>query len=472
VDENLGRAGSGTVDPDLIVIGGGAGGISAAQAATRGGARVLLVQDGPIGGDCTFTGCVPSKALLFAAARGDGFEQAMGHVRAAVSRVAATEDDDAMARQGIAVRHGRARLRGGGVVDVDGTRLRAPRIILATGAGPAIPPIDGLDPARVLTNETIFELRDQPASLAVLGGGPIGCEMAQASARLGTRVTVIEAMDRLLPRDDPRASSIVAAALVADGVEVVTAARFQRVEHLDDGVCIHLGDGASLRAEQLLVATGRRPATEDLGLEAAGVELDDGGFIRTEDTLATTAPGIWAIGDVTGRLAFTHAAAAMALVAATNALSKRARIRPQRFDTSAIPRVTFTDPEVAQVGMTEAEAAEHGGRVATVPFDALDRAITAGRTEGYLDLIVGPRRLLGDAGGGRVLGATVVGPGAGELINEVALAIRIGCFAGRLAQTVHAYPTWSMAIQLAAAQLFFEVDGRGVRPALVAGNGR
>jgi pyruvate/2-oxoglutarate dehydrogenase complex dihydrolipoamide dehydrogenase (E3) component len=454
-----------TVDPDLIVIGGGAGGITAAQAATRGGARVLLVQDGPIGGDCTFTGCVPSKALLAAAARGDGFDQAMDHVRASVVRIATTEDDDAMARQGISVRHGRARLLGDGVVDVDGTRLRAPRIILATGAGPAIPPIDGIDPARLLTNETLFELRVQPVSLAILGGGPIGCEMAQAFARLGTQVTVIEAMDRLLPRDDPRAASVVEAALASDGVEVVTAARVQRVEHLDGAVCIHLENGSSIRADQLLVATGRRPSTEGLGLDHAGVELDDGGFIRTEDTLATTAPGIWAIGDVTGRLAFTHAAAAMALVASTNALSKRARIRPQRFDTSAIPRVTFTDPEVATVGMSETEAAERGGRVATVPFEALDRAITAGRTEGYLDLIVGPRRLLGDAGGGRVLGATVVGPRAGELINEVALAIRTRCFAGRLAQTVHAYPTWSMAIQLAAAQLFFEIDGRGARPA-------
>jgi pyruvate/2-oxoglutarate dehydrogenase complex dihydrolipoamide dehydrogenase (E3) component len=459
-----------TVDPDLIVIGGGAAGITAAQAATRGGARVLLVQDGPIGGDCTFTGCVPSKALLSAAGRGDDFEQAMGQVRASVARIAATEDDVAMARQQIAVRHGRARLLGEGLVDIDAVKVRAPRIILATGAGPAVPPIDGLDPARVLTNESLFDLRVQPASLAILGGGPIGCEMAQAFARLGTTVTVVEAMDRLLPGDDPRASSIVAGALVADGVDVHTSAGVQRVEHLDGEVCLHLGDGSSTRADHLLVATGRRASTEALGLDAAGVELDARGFIRTEDTLATTAPGIWAIGDVTGRLAFTHAAAAMALVAATNALSKRARIRPQRFDTSAIPRVTFTDPEVAQVGMTEAEAAHHGGRVATVPFDALDRAITTGRTEGYLDLIVGPRRLLRDTGGGRVLGATVVGPTAGELINEVALAIQVGCFAGRLAQTVHAYPTWSMAIQLAAAQLFFEVDGRSTRPAGAAGS--
>ena len=187
--------------------------------------------------------------------------------------------------------------------------------------------------------------------------------------------------------------------------------------------------------------------------------------MHTDDTMRTTVPGIWAVGDVTGRLQFTHAAARMGLIAADNALSRLARVRPKRFDTAAIPWVTFTDPEVGHVGMTEAEAADHGGRVATVPFDAFDRAIAAGRTDGYVTLIAGPRWLLGNAGGGRLLGATIVGPSAGELVNEVALGIQTGMFAGRLAQTVHAYPSWSMALQIAAAQLFFDVDGRGHRPA-------
>jgi pyruvate/2-oxoglutarate dehydrogenase complex dihydrolipoamide dehydrogenase (E3) component len=217
--------------------------------------------------------------------------------------------------------------------------------------------------------------------------------------------------------------------------------------------------------ERVLVAVGRRPSTRGLGLDAAGVTLGDAGFIETDDTMRTTGAGVWAVGDVTGRLQLTHAAARMGLIAADNALSRMGRVRPKRFDVTAVPAVTFTDPEVAHVGMTEAEAADHDGRVAVVPFDAFDRAITAGRTDGHLKLIAGPRRVLGNAGGGRILGATIVGPAAGELINEVALAIRTRLFAGRLAQTVHAYPTWSAAVQIAAAQLFFDVDGRGHRPA-------
>lgn len=451
--------------PDLLVVGGGAGGISAAQAAARRGASVLIVQDGPIGGDCTFTGCVPSKALLSTAAAGVGFDDAMAQVRRAVSTIAGKEDDEAMAAQGITVRHGRATFAAPGVVEVDGTTIRSPRIIVATGAVPAVPPIEGLDAIDVLTSETLFDLTRRPTSLAVLGGGPIGVEMAQAFARLGTQVALIEAEDRLLPRDDPDASAIIARALTADGVDLRTGTRLERAAATATGARLHLSAGTPIDAEQVLVAVGRRPVSRGFGLEEIGVGLDADGFVATDDTMQTNVPGIWAVGDVTGRLPFTHAAARMGLVAAANALSRLARVRPKRFSTSAIPWVTFTDPEVGHVGMTEAEAAEHGGRVATVPFATFDRAIASGRTDGYVTLIAGPRRLIGNAGGGRVLGATVVGPSAGELVNEVALAIQTGMFAGRLAQTVHAYPSWSMALQMAAAQLFFDVDGRGHRPA-------
>lgn len=452
-------------DPDLLVIGGGAGGISAAQTAARRGATVLLVQDGPIGGDCTFTGCVPSKALLSAAAQGVGFDEAMARVRRAVAVIAAREDDGAMAAQGITVRHGRARFTAPGVVEVDGTRLRARRAIVATGAGPVVPPIDGLAGIEVLTNETIFDLDHLPGSMAVLGGGPIGVEMAQAFARLGAAVTVIEAEDRLLPREEPEASAIITRALVADGVDVRVGARLQRVEPAEAGARLHLAGGGVVEVERVLVAVGRRPDSQGLGLEEIGGRLDERGFVETDDTMRTHASGVWAVGDVTGRLQFTHAAARMGLIAADNALSRIARVRPKRFAAAAVPWVTFTDPEVGHVGMTEAEAAGHGGRVAVVPFDALDRAIVSGRTDGYLKLIAGPRRLLGRAGGGRLLGATVVGPGAGEVVHEVALGMQTGMFAGRLAQTVHAYPSWSMAVQIAAAQLFFDVDGRGHQPA-------
>ena len=452
-------------DPDLLVIGGGAGGISAAQAAARQGATVLLVQDGPIGGDCTFTGCVPSKALLAAAASGAGFAEAMARVRCAVTTIAGNEDDDAMAAQGISVRHARARFKAPGVVDVDGISVRAPRTIVATGAGPFLPPTPGLDTLEVLTNETLFQLDHQPASLAVLGGGPMGVEMAQAFARLGTAVTLIEAEDRVLPGEEAAASAIVGRALSADGVDLRVTERLAKAEATPAGARLHLASGAIVEAERVLVAIGRSPTSRGFGLEDIGVALDGHGFVQTDAALRTNVAGIWAVGDVTGRLQFTHAAARMGLIAADNALSPLARVRPKRFSTAAIPWVTFTDPEVAHVGMTEAEAADHGGRVATVPFDAFDRAIASGGADGYFTLIAGPRRVLGNAGGGRLLGATAVGPCAGELVHEVALGIQTGMFAGRLAQTVHAYPSWSVAVQIAAAQLFFNIDGRGHRPA-------
>lgn len=214
----------------------------------------------------------------------------------------------------------------------------------------------------------------------------------------------------------------------------------------------------------MLVAVGRRPATAGLGLAEIGVALEGRGHVRTDATLATSVNGIWAIGDVTGRMPFTHAAARMGFVAARNALAPRGRRRP-RFDPTAMPWVTFTAPEVGRVGMTEADASTVGGRVAYLPLDAVDRAIPPARPAGFVKLIAGPRRLLRNAGGGRLLGATVVAPTGDELIHEAALAMRTRMFTGRLAQTTHAYPTWSTAIQQAAAQFFFELDGRTARPA-------
>lgn len=221
-------------------------------------------------------------------------------------------------------------------------------------------------------------------------------------------------------------------------------------------------------ADQLLVATGRTPVTDGLGVDDAGVELDDRGHIRTDESLATTASGIWAIGDVTGRMPFTHAAGRMALVAVGNALS-RVPFRTARFDPAPIPWVTFTSPEVARVGMTEREAAAHGGRVAHLPLSDVDRGVITGETSGFVKLVAGPRRLLGNAGGGRLLGATIVAPAAGEMIGLVALAMRTNMFTGRLAQTAQAYPTWSIAVQEAAAQFFFPTRGRTARDARADG---
>lgn len=455
------------MDHDLIVIGGGAGGLGAARAARAVGADVLLVNDGPIGGDCTFTGCVPSKTLLAAAAQGASFDEAMARVRATVDRIAATESAAVLRAEGIVVREGRARLATHDTVVVDDDRITAPRIIVATGSRPSRPPVPGLDTIDVLTNESVFDLSSAPRRLAIVGGGAVGCEMALAFARLGVAVLLFEAAPRLLGREEPEASALVASSLTAAGVDVRLGVAIERAERRPDGVALHAGAPGSAGAEgvvvdQVLLAAGRTPNSGGLGLDEIGVRLDDGGHVRTDDRLETAIRGVYAAGDVTGKLPFTHAADEMGRLAAGNALRKGPR---GRFRTDWIPWATFTDPEVARVGMTEDEASAHGGRVAELPFSEMDRAITDGRTDGFVKLIAGPRTLSRNLFGGRILGATIVAPRAGEMIHEPALAMRTGMFAGRLAQTVHAYPTWSYAIQKAAAQFFRKVEGRSARPA-------
>jgi pyruvate/2-oxoglutarate dehydrogenase complex dihydrolipoamide dehydrogenase (E3) component len=293
--------------------------------------KPLLVQVGAIGGDCTFTGCVPSKTVIEAAARGETFDDAMRAVRRTVETIAAGEDDDAFHREGIDVLHGWATFRGPNEIEVDGTILRSRRFVIATGTTAAVPAIDGLSGVDYLTNENVFELADLPASLAVLGGGAVGCELAQAFRRLGAGVTVIEALDRLLSREEPEASAVVADAFAAEGIELRTGRTLTRVEPLEakGAVRLHLhGDGA-VTADRLLVAVGRKGATGGLGLEAAGVATE-AGFVRVDDRLATTTPGIWAVGDVTGLLQFTHAADEMGRVAVANALARKAG---RRFNT-------------------------------------------------------------------------------------------------------------------------------------------
>ncbi len=448
---------------DLLVIGGGAAGMAAARTAARLHKRVALVQDGPVGGDCTFTGCVPSKTLIEAADDGVPFDQAMSRVRDTVARIAATETADVLRGEGVDVVEGRAQLTGPGSVTVAGRALTAPRMILALGAGPMVPDIPGLRDSEHLTNDTVWDLRTRPDSLTVLGGGAIGCELAQAFARLGTRVTVVEAMDRLLAKEEPEAGAVIGAALARDGVEVCLGTKVTAVRRPADGVVrVELDDGSTVDSAQLLVAVGRRPATDGLDLAAAGVQVDERGYIKVDERLRANGGRVYAVGDVNGGLQFTHAADEMGRTAALNALRFPLRLR---FRSDAVPWVTFTRPEVARVGMSEADAAEHGGRVAHLPMSAVDRAIAAGRTEGFITLIAGPRLLSRNLAGGRLLGATIVAERAGEMIHEVALAMRVGAFTGRLAQTVHAYPTWSTGVRSAAAQFFFELDGRQARPA-------
>lgn len=448
---------------DLFVVGAGAAGLTAAREGARLGARVALAHDGPLGGECTWTGCIPSKALLAAAAEGASFADAQARVQAAVRRVAATEDAAVLAAEGIAVLPGRATLLAPDRLEVDGRRYSARRVVVATGSTPAVPPIDGLEAAAPLTNETVFTLATAPRRLVVLGGGAIGCELAQAYARLGVAVTVLEAQPRLLSREEPEAAAVIVEALRADGVEVRLGVAVDAVERRPDGTRgVHVG-GDVVVADQVLVAAGRRPTTGGFGLEAAGVAVDESGHIVVDDTMATSVPGVFAAGDVTGRMLFTHAAGRMAWVATHNALERRPSPLARRFRTAAVPWATFTAPEVGRVGCTEAEAAARGpARVAWLPLAELDRALATGLTAGFVKLVAAPRPLTRRRGGGRIVGATIVAPVGGEMIHEVALAMATRMFAGRLAQATHAYPTWSMAVQLAALQL---VDATGGRPA-------
>ncbi len=454
-------------DYDLIVIGGGAAGLVAAKEARRRRASVAIVHAGPLGGDCTHTGCVPSKTLLASAAKGRSFSDAMAAVHSVVERIAVTEDVAALRREGIDTIAGYARFQSPRSVDVDGATLRATRFVVATGAGPMVPPIEGLAAVSPLTNETLFGLTRLPESLAVLGGGPIGCEMAQAFARLGSRVTIVEAQPRLLPRDEPEASDAAAAALAADGVTVRCGVTVTAAARRPDGtVELRQETGEAVVARQVLVATGRAPSGRGMGLEEIGVAVDGRGAVVVDATMATTVDGIWAAGDVTGGLQFTHAAARMAWVAATNAISRLATLRRFRFDSRVVPYATFTSPEIAHVGLTEAEAAaaHRGAQVAFLPFTHLDRAIVAGATDGFVKLVAAPRAGLPIATG-QVLGATVVAPTAGELVHEVALAMQAKLMLIRLAQTTHAYPTWSMAVQQAALQFIGAPAGLRARPA-------
>jgi pyruvate/2-oxoglutarate dehydrogenase complex dihydrolipoamide dehydrogenase (E3) component len=453
------------MDYDLVVIGGGAGGMSAARTGVRTGATTLLVQDGPIGGDCTFTGCVPSKAVIAAANAGASFTEAMANAASVVDEIAATEDADVLRGEGIDVIDGRARFTAAREITVDGRRITGRGFVMATGAAPLVPPIDGLRELDHLTNETVFALDRAPDRLAVLGGGAIGCELAQAMSRLGVRVTLLEALDRLLAPEEPEAAAVVLEALRADGVDVRLGQEVTKAEPTDDrgAARLHTESGSTVDADRVLVAVGRRPVTDGLDVEVAGVDLTDRGFIQTDGRLRTTAGHVYAVGDVTGRLQFTHAADEMGRVAVHNLTT--ARVRHRAFHSEVIPWATFTDPEVGRVGLTEAQAAEHGGRVAHLPMTEMDRSIIEGRTEGFIKLIAGPRPVLRNAGGGRLLGATIVAPRAGEMIHEPAMALRTKMFTGRLAMNAHAYPTWSYGIQKAAAQFFVEIEGREARPA-------
>lgn len=455
-----------TLRTDVAILGGGAAGLAAAREAQRRGASATIVSDGPLGGDCTFTGCVPSKTVIESARAGLSFREAFERAHDVIAEIAGTETDDALRSEGVEVIRGDGQLvapRGRGdppILRVDGVDVAAKGIVLALGSRPAQPPIPGLADADPLTSENLWELRDPPSSLAVIGGGPIGCELSQAFGQLGVRVTLIELADRVLGEEEPPASAIVERALRRVGVDLRTGTGVASVEANE--LC--LSDGTAVKAERILIAAGRTPNADRGGLVDAGVELDHKGHVATNNNLRTSVDGVYAAGDVTGLSPFTHAADRMGRTAAANILTRLGR---KRFDAAKVPAVTFTYPEVASIGIGEAEAARRvkGALVAELPLASHDRALAADRTDGYIKLIAGPNPIVGSVGGGRLIGATIVADRAGEMIAELALAMELRAFVGRLAMTVHPYPSWSYGIPKTAAQFFTTVDGRSARPA-------
>jgi mercuric reductase len=356
--------------------------------------------------------------------------------------------DALAAYPGITLIRGRARLLGGGCVQIGDAVVRAPKILVATGTSPVLPPIPGLGEAGALDSTTAMEIEQLPESLLVLGAGSIGLELGQTFARFGVRVVVLDVAARILAGEDPELTTELTSALQAEGIEIHTGMQVTGVARDAHGYTVAVQGGSlrgELRAEQLLIATGRRANTGDLGLEAAGVETDAKGFIPVDEFMRTSNPGVFAAGDVTGGPGYVYVAALGGGIAAQAALAEMAEEGPIPLDLSATPRVTFTDPQVAAVGMTEAEARKAGlkPQVTTLPVRYLPRAVVSGRTAGVIKLVA-------EGGTDRMLGAHVLAPNAGDLIGEAALAVRFGLTSRDLVSTLHAYLTWGEGLKLAA----------------------
>lgn len=452
-----------TITTDICVIGGGSGGLSVAAGAAQMGARVVLFEGGRMGGDCLNSGCVPSKALLAAAkaahhAHGNplmgitgaapavDFAAVKRHVAEVIATIAPHDSVARFTGLGVHVIEEHAAFAGPRLVRSASFEVRAKYVVIATGSTPAVPPIPGLDSVPYHTNETIFEDTVKPAHLAIIGGGPIGIEMAQAHARLGCRVTVIEAF-AILGRDDPDAAAILKVRLAGEGIEMIEGVGVEAVSGTAGAIILRLADGREINASTLLVAAGRRPSIDKLGLEAAGIATRPTGII-TDRRLRTSDRRVFAIGDVTGRAQFTHIAGYHAGIVIRNMLFRL----PAKIDEALTPWVTYTDPELAHVGLGEGAAAEAWGagniRTQTVPLSGNDRAVAERRTEGMVKVVTHRN--------GRILGATILAPQAGEMILAWSLAIASRRKIASMAGSIAPYPTFGDASKRAAGQFFTE----------------
>ena len=446
---------------DICIIGGGSGGLFVASGAAQLGLKTVLIEKGKMGGDCLNYGCVPSKALIAAAKKAHAFRSgaAFGvgqaepeidyqavhnHIHDVIATIEPHDSVERFEGLGVKVIPAAGRFVGPRTVEAGGETITAKHIVVATGSSPAIPPINGLENIDYFTNETIFENNKKLPHLLILGGGPIGMEMAQAHRRLGSEVTVIERAGALA-KDDPELTGIVLDKLKDEGVRIIQETTVTGAQAIDGEIELSLegGSDSSVRGSHLLVAAGRRANVDGLNLEAAGIAYTPRG-ITVDARLRTTNKRVFAIGDVAGSLQFTHMASYHAGLVIRNALFKV----PAKASTHAIPWTTYTDPELAHVGLSETDAREQGisHKVLTWSFEENDRALAERRTEGRLKAIVTPR--------GRILGASIVGPGAGELIQPWVLAIttkqKIGAFTGMVAP----YPTLGEVSKRAASSFY------------------
>ena len=451
---------------NLVVIGAGTAGLVSAAIAAGLGARVALVERHLMGGDCLNVGCVPSKAIIRssrivadlreAAAygiAGDGaaaadFAAVMERMRRLRSGISPTDSVRRYAGLGVDVYLGKARFSAPDAAQVDGATLRFKKAIIATGARAVAPPIAGLAEAGYLTNETVFSLTEPPRELVVIGGGPIGCELAQAFGRLGSRVTLVEAGPQCLGREDPDAAAVLAGVFEREGVRVLLGARVVRVTREGGRRVVHVEREAkpeALPADQILVGVGRAPNVEGLNLEAAGVEYDRREGVRVSDALQTTNPSIFAAGDICSRFKFTHTADFAARLAVQNALFPF--LPKKKFSGLIIPWCTYTDPEIAHAGAHARELEKQGLEFETikVPLSEVDRAILDGEAEGFLKVHVEAKK-------GTILGATLVARHAGEMISELTLAMVNGVKLGAIGGVIHPYPTQAEVIRKAADQ--------------------
>ncbi|PCC97411.1 FAD-dependent oxidoreductase [Halopseudomonas pelagia] len=455
-------------DRNLVVIGAGSGGLVSAYIAAAVKANVTLIEKHAMGGDCLNTGCVPSKALIRSAklaaevnkAHELGFNTASAEVNFArvmdrIQRVISDiEPHDSVERYtelGVEVIQGEARITSPWQIEVNGRALTTRNIIIAAGAKPLMPNIPGLDQVTAYNSDTLWSLREQPKRLLVLGGGPIGCELAQAFQRLGSQVTQVEMSSRLLAREDSDASDIVMQHLRSEGVDLRLRHQAERFEILEDGqqqlIAKQLDDDeyTVIPFDAVLVAVGRKPNTTGYGAEELELTLRDNGTLQTNEYLATRFPNIYAVGDVTGPYQFTHVSAHQAWYAAVNALF--GTFKRFKVDYRVIPRVTFTDPEVASVGLTEAEARaeEIDFEVTRYGIDDLDRAIADQAAVGFVKVLTVP-------GKDRIIGVTIVGQHAGELLAEYVLAMKHNLGLNKILGTIHSYPTMAEANKYAAGE--------------------